>query len=78
MLFIRAAPIGFCDGGDSREGGPEGRFHSGPGGDVWDVKTGRPSREAVVAGVLARAHALEGHLGSSGSVPCGWSTKGRL
>lgn len=44
-------------------------------GDVWGVKIGRPSREAIVAGVLARAHALERHLGSSGSVPCGWNTK---
>lgn len=47
-----------------------------PSGDVWGGKTGRSPREAVVPGTFARAHALERHLGSSGSVPCGWSTKG--
>lgn len=137
----------FCDGGDSRKGRPEGRFHSGldreqmrlgidpqrgcvhtrgrsptrfhstmvtctreltqthaaqalhvgrgllwrlcgdpgtrgehegetlprevpayPGGDVGSGKVGGPPGEAVVAGALARAHALERHLGSTGSV----------
>ena len=45
-----------------------------PGGGVWGRKVARPPGEAVVAGALARAHALERHLRSSGSIPYGWST----
>ena len=44
-----------------------------PGG-VWGGKVARPPGEAVVAGALARAHALERHPGSSGGVPCGQNT----
>ena len=72
VLFVCAGPIGFCDGGDSRKGGPERGFHSGPGG-VWGGKVARPPGEAVVAGALARAHALERHPGSSGGVPRPWT-----
>lgn len=72
MLFVCAGPIGFCDGGDSRKGGTERGFHSGPG-RVWGGKVARPPGEAVVAGALARAHALERHPGSSGGVPWPWS-----
>lgn len=55
---------------------PEATLPSGvphPGG-VWGGKVARPPGEAVVAGALARAHALERHPGSSGGVPCRQST----
>lgn len=45
-----------------------------PGAEVWGGKVGRRPREAVVAGALACAHALERHPGSLGSIPCGWNT----
>lgn len=66
--------------GPGRRGGhracPEATLPSGvphPGG-VWGGKVARPPGEAVVAGALARAHALERHPGSSGGVPCRQST----
>lgn len=39
--------------GCAQKADPFPRGASYPGGDVWGVKIGRPSREAVVAGTLA-------------------------
>lgn len=54
---------------------PAHEVSSYPSCDVWGGKVGGPPGEAVVAGVLARAHALERHLGSSGSVSWAGGTR---
>ena len=62
--------------GRAQRAGPYPQGAPYPAGDVWGGKIGRSTREAVVPGAFARAHALERHLGSFGSVSCGWNTKG--
>lgn len=64
---------GGCSGRSA--GGPTPTAPSYRGCGVWGGKGGRPPGEAAVAGVLARAHALESHLGSSGRVSCGGSAR---